>query len=736
MSHGEPKPWLTGSDSEERILNGRYGLKEALFSEKGKSIFAGFHQYTQRDVRVFRYDMGIYDRDILKMRAKALGDFSRFSTLCSVIDTMETADFFYIILEEPKGESLGIYCKQKEKMPQEQLVEKLLILLSCFQKLETAGIEDLFLQEVFVGKNGDFSILPAFESRQKGSGDYCYDICEIFYICRSRQMPPKRILRLLFDEMQPLAKVDPKGDALLHQIMEKGLEIDPEQTYQSVRELQEALRDWLEKQKPKQEEKWRRITKTVMITFGCLLLLIGICRIYWEELYFFGIETETILLVPDGHMTLTDYENAVSDIKQQISSFAKKQYITEKDGKIRIVLPWKTYQEKKSELETFQESFQWIEEQKAEWMVRSYLKSKNWVMAEKIREPSVTLEYTLHTWLDEEENEWNRTKGVYYHTLIDLSTRLEKLEIPYAVGISREDKNKILIRVEQKEMSTFLFEVLTSNLKICIEDVWGESLQEVSGLSVQKNGSGYELCVQSEKEKISETILKTQTLYLSLYTNTGKYDLAERPASDPKKGEESTEDTNVLFFSICRTGEGERLTEEQKPLIAMLDLALKTGTLKHTFDLTGVQYGIGNKLSDVSSQRKEAYVLRKDDAAWMQDKLAEILPDAQVQELDAGQISPRAEIVLHMELEGNYAEKTAGRIDQILRACNLSENRYDNLHIWLGERGTYPSLELQKNAGEKCWELYYYGNESKEEQNLKKQLQEIADQNKLVWKTE
>ena len=121
MSHGEPKPWLTGSDSEETILNGRYVLKEALFSEKGKSIFAGFHQYTQRDVRVFRYDMGIYDRDILKMRAKAFGDFSRFSTLCSVIDTMETADFFYIILEEPKGESLGIYCKQKEKMPQEQL---------------------------------------------------------------------------------------------------------------------------------------------------------------------------------------------------------------------------------------------------------------------------------------------------------------------------------------------------------------------------------------------------------------------------------------------------------------------------------------------------------------------------------------------------------------------------------------------------------------------------------------
>ncbi len=52
------------------------------------------------------------------------------------------------------------------------------------------------------------------------------------------------------------------------------------------------------------------------------------------------------------------------------------------------------------------------------------------------------MQEALRDWLDEEENKWNRTKGVYYHTLIDLSTRLEKLEIPYTVGISREDKNK------------------------------------------------------------------------------------------------------------------------------------------------------------------------------------------------------------------------------------------------------------------------------------------------------
>ena len=80
----------------------------------------------------------------------------------------------------------------------------------------------LFRKVCFPEQNGKRLVL---RYKKQGSGDYCYDICEIFYICRSRQMSPKRILRLLFDEMQPLANVDPKGDALLHQIMEKCWEL-------------------------------------------------------------------------------------------------------------------------------------------------------------------------------------------------------------------------------------------------------------------------------------------------------------------------------------------------------------------------------------------------------------------------------------------------------------------------------------------------------------------------------
>ena len=34
-------------------------------------------------------------------------------------------------------------------MPMQQLIGKLLVLVSCFKKLEAAGVNDLFLQEIF-----------------------------------------------------------------------------------------------------------------------------------------------------------------------------------------------------------------------------------------------------------------------------------------------------------------------------------------------------------------------------------------------------------------------------------------------------------------------------------------------------------------------------------------------------------------------------------------------------------
>lgn len=740
MSHGESGSSWNDNTSEETILDGRYILKEALIREKGKILFAGVHQYTQRQVRIFRYDTKIYDWNALEMQAKALGDFSGLSGLCSVIDTIETDPFFFIILEEAKGEPLRTYCMEKEKLPMQQLAEKLLVLVSCFKKLEAAGVNDLFLQEIYVSEHGDFSIFPAFESRKKGSGDYCYDICEIFYICRSRKIPQARILRLLFDEMQPLEKADPQGDARLHQIMEKGMSVDPDQNDTSMQELEDALKEWLEEQKPQPEQKHSHILKRAVLCLACLFLVIGICRVYREKLYFLGTETETLLLVPDEHMTRIEYKKAVPLLKEEIAALSRKRYITEKDGKIRVVLPWKTYQEKKSELETkLQEdsilsSFHLTKEHKADWTVQSYLKAKNWVDAEKIKEPSVTLEYApyVYDWLGTEEDSWNKTKGTYYHTLIDFSARLEKLAIPYAIGISREDNRHLLIRVEQKNMSVFLSEILASHIELHIEDTWGNSLLNVSGISLQKTDNGYELCVQSEYENIPEETLKDQTLYLILESSTGKYALAERPPSPLKAGEESQERSGTYLFPVAEIGESESLSETQQPLIEMLDIAQKAFLYESGFELIDVQYGTGSRLSSESRQEKTEYSLRDDNKTQLLEKMAEILPDAEVEESD----DLFLDITMHMELDGAYAETVSESIRKLLQECISTTGyySYDTFTVWAGEKNTSPELYLSKNADQKQWEMYYRSNDSEEEQKLKKKLQKIADENKIAWK--
>lgn len=142
-------------------------------------------------------------------------------------------------------------------------------------------------------------------------------------------------------------------------------------------------------------------------------------------------------------------------------------------------------------------------------------------------------------------------------------------------------------------MSVFLSEILASHIELHIEDTWGNSLLNVSGISLQKTDNGYELCVQSEYNNIPEETLKDQTLYLTLESNTGKYTLAKRPPSPLKENEESQERSGTYLFPITEIGESESFSETQQPLIEMLDIARKAFLYESGFELIDVQYGTG-----------------------------------------------------------------------------------------------------------------------------------------------
>ena len=164
----------------------------------------------------------------------------------------------------------------------------------------------------------------------------------------------------------------------------------------------------------------------------------------------------------------------------------------------------------------------------------------------------------------------------------------------------------------------------------------------------------------------------------------------------------------------------------------MLDIAQKAFLYESGFELIDVQYGTGSRLSSESRQEKTEYVFRGDNKTQLLEKLAEILPDAEVEESD----DLFLDITMHMELDGAYAETVSASIRKLLQACIFTTGyySYDTFYVWPGEKNTSPELHLSKNADQKQWEMYYRSNDSEEEQKLKKKLQKIADENKIAWK--
>ena len=86
----------------------------------------------------------------------------------------------------------------------------------------------------------------------------------------------------------------------------------------------------------------------------------------------------------------------------------------------------------------------------------------------------------------------------------------------------------------------------------------------------------------------------------------------------------------------------------------MLDIAQKAFLYESGFELIDVQYGTGSRLSSESRQEKTEYALRDDNKTQLLEKLAEILPDAEVEEVESK--LPGVNITMHMELDGAYAE--------------------------------------------------------------------------------
>ena len=341
------------------LLDERYEIKRILEADSDTARYEGWHQRVQKKVLIQEVDLQKEDIEEILFRARQLGDFSDMSGLCHVSDQFEAGDKAYIIYDYPEGICLEQYMEQKKRISEEELTEMFLPVLRNLQKLQNAGIRNLTVspEMIYRSENGELCLVPKIVDYETDDVEYTYSVSEIFYECLSGKKPQDRFIRVLFDETEPLETCDLKGNAEFHKIVEKGMNIDSESGFQTPEELYEALVNWKKDNVSQRGNSLYFIGGCVLLGILAVAVLLGLCKKYEEQIRFLGVDTETIMLTPPDEMKQKDYKNSVEIIKNRVKKLSKnnKYWVEDDNGKIRIVIPYKLYEETKedSKLETY-----------------------------------------------------------------------------------------------------------------------------------------------------------------------------------------------------------------------------------------------------------------------------------------------------------------------------------------------------------------------------------------------
>lgn len=338
---------------DERNLDGRYEIRKVLSQTEQESFFEGWHIRVEKKVLIQKLETKDETAAEALSRARELGDFSDLPGIFHVCDQFETEESAYIVFDYPTGTKLEEYLQTSGRIPEKKLSEMFCTLLDSLQKMQGAGLGDLpvDMKNLYLQENGECILFPVITARTPEYTDYSYQISERLYQCLSGKTPPDKQIRLFFDEMEPIGRVDHSGDGEFQQIVEKGLQTDPECAYQSPDELRAELQKWQEAHKEKKHKKGYFLAGGFLLAVLVCVAIAGIYYKFEEKIRFWGIKTETVLLVPSEEMTHKDYQNALKVLEKRMQQIAggQRYMVKDNDGKIKIIMPLKLYENAFSE---------------------------------------------------------------------------------------------------------------------------------------------------------------------------------------------------------------------------------------------------------------------------------------------------------------------------------------------------------------------------------------------------
>lgn len=370
--------------------------------------------------------------------------------------------------------------------------------------------------------------------------------------------------------------------------------------------------------------------------------------------------------------------------------------------------------------ETFHTAFHVSTEIKENWvnpegeLGESYA---HWIMDGKVEEPCATMEY-----YDLPEG-WQKNKGDYVRTLSGLAERLEVIEVPYSIGISGENNENIVVKMQQKNVTQTLGKILGERKQWNVKTYWGEQLVAGSDMEADVSNENEKTFIKlrftsMKEENVQEFLDEARGADGYVYLMFGDYQIARvrydelyHSEIDGGKYGKNYGITYEWKFQETDFGESGIVTEQMRPFIQLLQKINENKDLQNTMRLKQIQYSDKGEIVAVMKEKNPAWERREEELNTLRKIAAETDGYAEIVEENYGYYygTEELQIMLHMDLEEDYCETAYSRITELWKNGNMDGNPYSCVKFFVGEKEQYPEVVATKGGSEKTWkfEVYY-----------------------------
>lgn len=254
-------------------LNNRYEIEKVLGRGGFGTTYKAMDTLVDVPVAIKEYEINrLKDRELAQREVKMAARFYDLQGIASARDFFVQDNVSYIVMEYVEGISVKKYVSEYGSFKGPEILQKLKPVLLSLCTIHREGVihRDISPDNMMITKRGTMKLIDFGEARQlveqknraltlvykrgyapieqcrqqgeQGAYTDIYSLCASIYFAVTGIIPDDAVERLIVDHLKPLSQIHGTGLAKYQaEAIMKGLEIFPENRFQTVEELYEQL---------------------------------------------------------------------------------------------------------------------------------------------------------------------------------------------------------------------------------------------------------------------------------------------------------------------------------------------------------------------------------------------------------------------------------------------------------------------------------------------------------------